>query len=65
VEQLTVGAGLALTGTVLRVTAGGSGGGVETVGYWTPITDGNAAAPALLFTSDTGACVVGFVPTGS
>ena len=60
VEQITLGAGLALAGTVLSVTAGS--GGVETVGYWTPITNGDPLSPEILFDS-AGACIVGFVPT--
>jgi len=62
VEQITIGAGLTMTGTVLSVGAGG--GGVSGVGYWTPITDGVTPIAELLFDSD-GDCVVGFVPTAS
>lgn len=58
VEQLTIGAGLALTGTVLSVTATG----VEQAGYWTPITNGDPLSPEILFDSN-GDCIVGFVPT--
>jgi hypothetical protein len=58
VEQLTIGAGLALTGTELRVTATG----VEQMGYWTPITNGDPVSPEILFDSN-GDCIVGFVPT--
>jgi hypothetical protein len=57
VEQLTIGAGLALTGTELRVTATG----VEQMGYWTPITNGDPVSPEILFDSN-GDCIVGFVP---
>ena len=47
---------------------GGSGGGtlppplVSGAGYWTPITNGDALTPEVLFDS-AGDCVVGFVPT--
>jgi hypothetical protein len=58
VEQLTVGAGLALTGTELRVTATG----VEQMGYWSVITNGDPVSPEILFDSN-GDCIVGFVPT--
>lgn len=61
VEQLTVGAGLALTATVLHVTAGGASG-VDALGYWTPITNGDPLSPEILFDA-AGDCVVGFVPT--
>ena len=61
VEQISLGTGLALTGTVLSVTAGGTAG-VDAVGYWTPITNGDPLSPEILFDSD-GACLVGFVPT--
>jgi hypothetical protein len=61
VEQISVGAGLAMTGTVLSVTAGG-GNGLESLGYWTPITNGDPLTPELLFDSN-GDCIVGFVPT--
>lgn len=61
VEQLTVGAGLALTGTVLHVTTGGTDG-VDALGYWTPITNGDPLSPEILFDSN-GDCIVGFVPT--
>jgi hypothetical protein len=58
VEELTIGAGLALTGTELHATAAG----VTALGYWTPITNGDALSPEILFDSE-GDCVVGFVPT--
>jgi hypothetical protein len=58
VEQITLGAGLAMTGTELRVTASG----IEALGYWTPITNGDPLSPEILFDAD-GDCVVGFVPT--
>jgi hypothetical protein len=58
VEQLTIGAGLALTGTELRVTATG----VEQMGYWSVITNGDALSPELLFDSN-GDAIMGFVPT--
>jgi hypothetical protein len=58
VEQLTIGAGLALTGTELRVTATG----VEQVGYWSVITNGDPVSPELLFDSN-GDAIMGFVPT--
>jgi hypothetical protein len=61
VEQITLGTGLAMTGTVLSVTAGGAGG-IDQLGYWTPITDGVTPIAELLF-DDDGDCVVGFVPT--
>jgi hypothetical protein len=61
VEQLTVGEGLALTGTVLSATAGGDSG-VDSLGYWTPITNGDPVSPEILFDTE-GDCVVGFVPT--
>jgi len=58
VEQLTIGAGLALTGTDLHATAAGISG----LGYWTPITNGDPASPEILFDAE-GDCVVGWVPT--
>jgi hypothetical protein len=58
VEQLTIGAGLALTGTELAATASGISG----LGYWTPITNGDPVSPEILFDA-TGDCVVGWVPT--
>jgi hypothetical protein len=58
VEQITIGAGLALTGTELHATADGISG----LGYWTPITNGDPASPEILFDAE-GDCVVGFVPT--
>ena len=61
VEQITIGAGLAMTATVLQVTAGGVDG-VESLGYWTPITNGDPLSPEILFDAE-GDCVVGFVPT--
>ena len=61
VEQITIGTGLAMTATVLSVTAGG-GDGIESLGYWTPITNGDPASPEILFDAE-GDCVVGFVPT--
>jgi hypothetical protein len=61
VEQLTIGAGLALTGTVLSVTASGANG-IAQLGYWTPITNGDPLSPEILFDSN-GECIVGFVPT--
>jgi hypothetical protein len=61
VEQLMVGAGLALTGTVLSATAGG-GSGVDSLGYWTAISNGDPLSPEILFDA-AGDCGVGFVPT--
>jgi hypothetical protein len=61
VEQLTIGAGLALTGTVLSVTAAGPDG-LAQLGYWTPITNGDPVSPEILFDANAD-CVVGFVPT--
>jgi hypothetical protein len=58
VEQLTIGAGLAMTGTVLNVTSSG----VAAAGYWTPITNGDPVSPEILF-DNNGDCIVGFVPT--
>jgi len=58
VEELLIGAGLALTGLTLSATAAG----VEQAGYWTPITNGDPLSPEILFDSD-GDCVVGWVPT--
>lgn len=58
VEQLTIGAGLALTGTELAATASG----ITALGYWTPITNGDPVSPELLFDAE-GDCVVGWVPT--
>jgi hypothetical protein len=63
VEQLTLGAGLALTGTVLSVTASDPDG-IAQLGYWTPITNGDPLSPEILFDA-VGDCVVGFVPTPS
>jgi hypothetical protein len=54
VEPISVGAGLALTGTTLSATG--------TAGYWTPITNGDPVTPEILFDA-VGDCVVGFVPT--
>jgi hypothetical protein len=59
VEELLVGAGLTLTGLTLSATVTD----VESAGFWTPISNGNPLAFELLYTADTGACVVGFVPT--
>jgi hypothetical protein len=61
VEQVSIGAGLELAGTVLRVSAGGADG-VDSLGYWTPITNGDPLSPEILFDS-AGDCIVGFVPT--
>jgi hypothetical protein len=58
VEVITLGAGLAMTGTELSVTAAGLSG----LGYWTPITNGDPLSPEILFDA-AGDCVVGFVPT--
>ena len=58
IEQLTIGAGLALTGTELHATADG----ISDLGYWTPITNGDPASPEILFDAE-GDCVVGWVPT--
>jgi len=58
VEVITLGEGLVMTDTTLSVTAGG----VEALGYWTPITNGDPVHPELLFDAE-GDCVVGFVPT--
>jgi hypothetical protein len=58
VEQLTLGTGLAMTGTVLEVTSSGT----AALGYWTPITNGDPVSPEILFDA-AGDCVVGFVPT--
>jgi hypothetical protein len=58
VEEILLGAGLTMTGTTLSA----SGGGGAATGYWTPITNGDAMSPELLFDA-TGACIVGFVPT--
>jgi hypothetical protein len=60
VEPITLGAGLALMGTVLSVTSSG----VAASGYWTPITNGDPLSPELLFDANAD-CVVGFVPTPS
>lgn len=57
VEELTIGAGLALVGTELRATADVAG-----AGYWTPITNGDPLSPEILFDS-AGDCIVGWVPT--
>ena len=61
VEQISLGAGLAMTATVLSVSAGGADG-VDSLGYWTPITNGDPLSPEILFDAE-GDCVVGFVPT--
>jgi hypothetical protein len=58
VEQLTIGVGLALTATDLHATADG----ISSLGYWTPITNGDPLSPEILFDA-TGDCVVGWVPT--
>jgi hypothetical protein len=58
VEQLTLGTGLTMTGTTVNVTSSG----VAALGYWTPITNGDALSPEMLFDSN-GECIVGFVPT--
>jgi len=58
VEAITLGAGLAMDGTELAVTAAG----LASVGYWTPITNGDPLSPEILFDAE-GDCVVGFVPT--
>jgi hypothetical protein len=58
VEEITIGAGLAMTGTELHATATGISG----LGYWTPITNGDPLSPEILFDAE-GDCVVGFVPT--
>jgi hypothetical protein len=61
VEIISLGTGLAMTGTVLSVLPGGPDG-LEQLGYWTPITNGDPLAPEILFDAE-GDCVVGFVPT--
>jgi hypothetical protein len=61
VEQVTLGTGLAMTGTVLNVTASGPDS-IAQLGYWTPITNGDPLSPEILFDSN-GDCIVGFVPT--
>ena len=61
VELITLGAGLAMTGTELSVSVGG-GEGIDSLGYWTPITNGDPLSPEILFDAE-GDCVVGFVPT--
>ena len=58
VEQLLIGDGLALTDLTLSVTSDG----IEQLGFWTPITNGDPLSPEILFDAD-GDCVVGFVPT--
>jgi hypothetical protein len=58
VEELTIGAGLAMVGTELRADAGA----IAEDGYWTPITNGDPLSPEILFDAE-GDCVVGFVPT--
>ena len=58
VEQLFIGTGLALTDLTLSVTSDG----IEQLGYWTPITNGDPLSPEILFDAE-GDCVVGFVPT--
>lgn len=58
VEELLIGAGLTLTDLTLSVTADG----IESLGYWTPITNGDPLSPEILFDAE-GDCVVGFVPT--
>ena len=58
VEVITLGPGLEMDGTELSVTAEG----IEQVGYWTPITNGDPVHPEILFDAE-GDCVVGFVPT--
>ena len=57
VESITLGTGLAMSGTELRVTVD-----VADAGYWTPITNGDPLSPEILFDAE-GDCVVGFVPT--
>jgi Repeat of unknown function (DUF5907) len=61
VEILSLGTGLAMTGTILSVTAAGPNG-IDQLGYWTPITNGDPLSPEILFDAE-GDCVVGFVPT--
>ena len=58
VEELFIGTGLTLTGLTLSAT----GAGIATLGYWTPITNGDPLTPEILFDS-AGDCIVGFVPT--
>jgi hypothetical protein len=58
VEQISLGTGLVMTRTTLSVAADG----LAQVGYWTPITNGDALSPEILFDAE-GDCVVGFVPT--
>lgn len=58
-QELTLGPGLTMTGTVLDTSALG----VAAKGYWTPITNGDPLSPEGLFDA-IGDCVVGFVPTG-
>ena len=58
VEELFIGNGLALTDLTLSVTSDG----IEQLGYWTPITNGDPLSPEILFDAE-GDCVVGFVPT--
>ena len=57
VQEITLGAGLTMTGTTLSAAGGGM-----SAGYWTPITNGDPATPEILFDAG-GDCVVGFVPT--
>lgn len=58
VEALLIGTGLILTDLTLSVTSEG----VESLGYWTPISNGDPLSPEILFDAE-GDCVVGFVPT--
>ena len=58
VEAITIGDGLAMTGTELAADATA----IAAHGYWTPITNGDPLSPEIIFDAE-GDCVVGFVPT--
>ena len=47
VEEITLGAGLLMTGTVLSAT----GGGGAAAGYWTELTNGDPVSPELVWDS--------------
>ena len=57
VEQILLGPGLVMDGTTLSVTAD-----ISEAGYWSVITNGDAASPEVLFDSN-GDAIMGWVPT--
>lgn len=57
IQEITLGTGLSMAGTVLSAT----GGGGMDAGYWAPLTDGDLVETDLIFAS--GEAVMVWVPT--